>query len=117
MGIVNLCFADDLLIFCKANPQSVSCLMQAFRDFSETSGLRANPTKSALYMCGIPKNMKMQLLSLTSFRRGEFPMKYLGIPLTSRRWTNAECYGVVQKITDRMNGWASKTYHMLEEGY
>ncbi|XP_062114805.1 uncharacterized protein LOC133827158 [Humulus lupulus] len=46
LNLVNLYFADDLPIFCKANPQSVQILHSALIEFSLSSGLSINFSKS-----------------------------------------------------------------------
>lgn len=46
--IISLCFAGDLLLFCKATPLVVGRVMEAFHEFSACSGLVANPSKSRL---------------------------------------------------------------------
>ena len=45
-------FADDLVLFCKADKISVECLMQAFHKFSQSSGLEANKDKSQIMLTG-----------------------------------------------------------------
>lgn len=57
---------------------------------------------------GLSDFVKAQLLDQTGFVRGRFPMVYLGVPLTSRRWNKVECYNLVQKITKRIKGWEHK---------
>jgi len=41
-------FADDLILFCKAEVHNVNDLMEAFKKFSRSSGLEANQTKSSV---------------------------------------------------------------------
>ena len=38
-----------------------------------------------------------------------FPLKYLGVPITSSRLTKVECRNLVKKITARMKIWATKS--------
>lgn len=52
--------------------------------------------------------MRDQLLLLTGFAAGTFPMKYLGVPLTPKRWTRTECQALVTKITGKIDGWSAK---------
>ncbi|KAL0294031.1 UNVERIFIED_CONTAM: hypothetical protein Scaly_3130200 [Sesamum calycinum] len=48
LGIVNLSFADDILLFCKADLHSVSVLKEGLLVFKELSGLQANAQKIRL---------------------------------------------------------------------
>ncbi|XP_062080939.1 uncharacterized protein LOC133785740 [Humulus lupulus] len=46
LNLVSLCFADDLVIFCKGNNASVQVIQECFQAFSAVSGLTANLEKS-----------------------------------------------------------------------
>ncbi|XP_062118568.1 uncharacterized protein LOC133832210 [Humulus lupulus] len=58
LNLVNLCFADDLLIFCKTNSQSVQILHRALAEFQKVSGLSINHNKSHIYFGGLSKIAK-----------------------------------------------------------
>ncbi|KAL0455424.1 UNVERIFIED_CONTAM: hypothetical protein Slati_0881600 [Sesamum latifolium] len=47
MKLFNLCFADDLLLFCKAEENSVKLFRDALHAFVELSGLHANISKKS----------------------------------------------------------------------
>ncbi|KAE8729921.1 Peptidyl-prolyl cis-trans isomerase FKBP15-3 [Hibiscus syriacus] len=53
IGLTYLSFADDLLIFCKGNIESVSGVISVFDQFYEMSGLKLNAVKCELYTAGI----------------------------------------------------------------
>ncbi|XP_062075990.1 uncharacterized protein LOC133780132 [Humulus lupulus] len=63
LNLVNLCFANDLLNFCKANPQSVQILHSTLTEFSLTSGLSINHSKSRIYLGGLSVDVKEDVLS------------------------------------------------------
>lgn len=50
LGIIHVCFADDISISCKSNEDSIKLLLNTFKQFSEVSGLHANMEKSSLYI-------------------------------------------------------------------
>ncbi|KAK4383839.1 hypothetical protein Sango_3114300 [Sesamum angolense] len=50
LGLFQLCFADDLLLFCKADVASVQVFRNALDEFAKLSGLHANPQKSQLIL-------------------------------------------------------------------
>ncbi|XP_060178666.1 uncharacterized protein LOC132608897 [Lycium barbarum] len=52
LQVIQLGFADDLLLFCKGELQSVQLLFQSFQRFSSSSGLVANIDKSSIYFGG-----------------------------------------------------------------
>lgn len=84
--IINLSFADDLLIFSKATPAAVQCVLDALKEFFETSELIANRSKSTIYLGGIPEHLKNILVLQIAYTRGSFPMHYLGVPLAAKKW-------------------------------
>ncbi|XP_062089588.1 uncharacterized protein LOC133796122 [Humulus lupulus] len=69
LKIINLCFADDLIIFCKANKESVQCVKQVFKDFCCSIGLKENHSKSHVYFGGVPNIEKGHLLQILQIKR------------------------------------------------
>ncbi|XP_074300850.1 uncharacterized protein LOC141632180 [Silene latifolia] len=53
LKLSHLAFADDLLLFCRGDSQSVRVMMRAFLSFSAASGLQMNRDKSDQYMNGV----------------------------------------------------------------
>ncbi|XP_062116082.1 uncharacterized protein LOC133830168 [Humulus lupulus] len=107
LKLVSLCFADDLLLFCKATPRSVMILQQAFNDFTMSSGLSINQSKSRMYIGGLVAGDKVSLLLCSNFIEGQFPLKYLGVPLRPTKWRATDCDIILKKMRIRLNGWAS----------
>ena len=56
--LVNLCFADDVLIFCREDVHSVELLMAKLRDFSAATGLVASPTKCMVFFSNTPPEVE-----------------------------------------------------------
>ncbi|KAL0302724.1 UNVERIFIED_CONTAM: putative ribonuclease H protein [Sesamum calycinum] len=83
LGLLNLCFADDVLIFC----------------------LKVNPAKSQVILSRSVQNQRQQILEHLGFHEGSLPIKYLGIPLTSSRLTIADCRPLLDKVDTRLAGW------------
>ena len=77
--------------------------MEAFQHFSGVTGLTANPQKSQAFFTGLNMDTQLKILQLTGFTKGTFPVKYLGVPLSPRKWSIADCHGLVEKITKRIN--------------
>ncbi|KAL0345697.1 UNVERIFIED_CONTAM: hypothetical protein Sradi_4401000 [Sesamum radiatum] len=105
IGLVNLCFFDDLLFFCRAELPSVHLFREALLVFAAWTGLEANPSKSQLIVSKAAMDVRQQLLSVLGFQEGALPVRYLGIPLISSRLTTADCSALIRKIDERLNGW------------
>ncbi|XP_019251222.1 PREDICTED: uncharacterized protein LOC109230152 [Nicotiana attenuata] len=108
LGVMYVCFADDLLMFCRADLQSIKLLQDAFLKFSRASGLQANPDKSSVYIAGTTERMKELILQELGYNEGSLPFKYLGVPLAPKKLSNQQCWPLVEKITARISCWTSK---------
>lgn len=53
MKLNHLVFADDLMLFCKGDMQSIKVLLQGMEVFSASSGLCANNAKSGIFLAGV----------------------------------------------------------------
>ena len=71
----HLCFADDLMLLCKGDLPSMQVLQHDLNNFSESSGLSPNSTKSALYLVGIPDMVKIQMTRGLNFPLSSIPFK------------------------------------------
>ncbi|KAL2251910.1 UNVERIFIED_CONTAM: hypothetical protein Sindi_2313300 [Sesamum indicum] len=77
--VFQLGFADYLLLFCRADLDSLRILKRGLDRFAEWSGLRLN--------------------------EGQLPMRYLGLPLLSSRLSIPDCKPLLLNIDARINGW------------
>ncbi|XP_062074810.1 uncharacterized protein LOC133778804 [Humulus lupulus] len=108
LKIINLCFADGLIIFYKANRGSGQCVKKIFDDFCSSTGLKANLSKSQVYFGGVLNANKVNLLQVLQFEEGTFPFKYLGVPMRPKKWKAADCGVILRKIKLRLHTWASR---------
>ncbi|VFQ81012.1 unnamed protein product [Cuscuta campestris] len=89
--LVNLVFADDLIVVSKADEKSVNCIFKALKHFSLTTGLHINQAKSQIVTGGVRKEIETRILELTNIPKGDFPFRYLG----RARLINSVLYGVI----------------------
>ncbi|PNX58470.1 ribonuclease H [Trifolium pratense] len=73
LGLTNLCFADDLLLFARGDKVSVAIMMEAFDKFSKSTGLKVNPTKCCIFFGGVDQSTKDDIKRLTHFEEGKLP--------------------------------------------
>ncbi|GKA20543.1 RNA-directed DNA polymerase, eukaryota, reverse transcriptase zinc-binding domain protein [Tanacetum coccineum] len=85
LKIINLCFADDLMIFCHGDIKSPGVINDAIKEFSAVSGLHPNMNKSSLLFDSFNIIKKGQLMSVMKFKEGAIPSRYLGVPLVTKR--------------------------------
>ena len=57
-------FADDPLLFARADHSSITKIMDAFHKFFTASGLEASVEKSSIYLAGVSDDDKIVLADL-----------------------------------------------------
>lgn len=108
MGLSNLTFADDVLLFCRGDTANISLMMNTVNRFSMSTGLVVNPQKCKFFCGGIEDNTKVAIKMMTGFEEGVLPVKYLGVPLTCKRLTITHYLPLIDKIVGRIKHWTSK---------
>ncbi|XP_038991416.1 uncharacterized protein LOC120114654 [Hibiscus syriacus] len=85
IGLTHLCFADNLLIFCKGSINSVMGVQAVLDHFYSMSGLKLNASKCEMYVAGIPAEQSIVIKEIIGFNLGSLPFRYLGVPLVTRK--------------------------------
>ncbi|XP_048489728.1 uncharacterized protein LOC125491683 [Beta vulgaris subsp. vulgaris] len=104
----HLIFADDLMLFCKGDIQSVTLMVRALKAFSDAAGLQANQMKSAIYFGNVQEEIRSRILQVTGFQSGSFPFRYLGVPITSKRISISDCDVLIDRMLKRILCWSSR---------
>ncbi|XP_062075819.1 uncharacterized protein LOC133779939 [Humulus lupulus] len=105
LKLINLCFADDLLIFCKGSfpaARSVKVVLD------EASGLSINAEKSQIFFGGVSSYDRTRIALEINLSEGTFPLKYLGVPMRPTKWRHADCEVIIQKFRLKIQNWASR---------
>ncbi|KAL0297939.1 UNVERIFIED_CONTAM: hypothetical protein Scaly_3078600 [Sesamum calycinum] len=105
MSIVNLCFADDLLLFCKADIHSATVLHGVLQEFKGRAGLQANAQKNQILFSKAAAQIQNQIQNIFGFPQGTCPVRYLGVPLITSKLSLADCAPLILKIEARIAGW------------
>ncbi|KAE8720432.1 Homocysteine S-methyltransferase 2 [Hibiscus syriacus] len=108
IGLTHLSFADDLLVFCKGNIDSVVGVLTILDRFYEVFGLKLNPAKCEIFVAGIPTRTIENLRIITGFQIGSLPIRYLGIPLVTRKLTEKDCQALIDNIKLKLHHWSSR---------
>ncbi|GKC04027.1 protein LAZ1 [Tanacetum coccineum] len=109
LGIINVCFADDLFLFARGDVESVKVIMESLNEFKMVSGLVPNILKSTIYFCNVLNHVKSAILNIMPFLEGTLLVKYLGVPLISSRLLNRDCKILVEKARNRIRDWKNKS--------
>lgn len=103
--ISHIMFADDLIVFSKGTPLAAANLHALLNHFSWFSGLGVNWAKSFVFFSDYPEEDKCAIFSMLNVVEGKLPVRYLGVPLSSRKLSFQDCYPLVEKVNKRLSGW------------
>ena len=106
--LTHLSFADDMLIFAKGDLDSIKGIKKILEKFYSFSGLQLNSAKSEIFSSGVSSDLLEEMQQATGFKLGTLPVRYLGIPLVTRRLTSKDCDPLMDRILARIKSWSSK---------
>ncbi|XP_074297830.1 uncharacterized protein LOC141628611 [Silene latifolia] len=101
-------FYYDTLMFYRGDKESVTIILRAFATFSLASGLEMNCEKSKIYFNGIGKEDTTYIIRVSGFKEGQFPIRYLGIPISHKRMDIGDCSRLVEKVVLRIRSWGAR---------
>lgn len=107
LKISHLMFADDVMVFFDGTSNSLHGISECLDDFASWSGLQMNPTKTELFTSGINRSESAAITSY-GFPSGKFPIRYLGLPLMSRKLRISEYAPLMLKLSSRLQSWSAK---------
>ncbi|XP_075111508.1 uncharacterized protein LOC142181830 [Nicotiana tabacum] len=108
VNLVHLGFADDLLLFCRGDIQSVKEMHQQFKTFSEASGLTANQNKRCIYFGGVDLVNQGKIMDILGYNKGELPFRYLGVPLSTKKLSIIQCEPLIDRMLNKIQCWTTK---------
>ncbi|XP_058766257.1 uncharacterized protein LOC131639826 [Vicia villosa] len=108
LKVMNMSFADDLLIFTKGDLISVELVLKAFKEFSLSTSMDVNPSKCKVYFGNVCKDDQQVIPNLSKFPIGPVPFKYLGVPMSSKKLAIHEYMILVDKIVVKTRYLSSK---------
>ena len=106
--LTHLCFADDLIVFTDGSKRSIEGVLRIFEEFAEASGLKISLEKSTLYIAGTTSNEAEDILRDFPLVSGQLPVRYLGLPLLTKRMTVHEYLPLVERVRKRMKSWTGR---------
>ncbi|XP_058762795.1 uncharacterized protein LOC131636156 [Vicia villosa] len=108
LGLTNLTFADDILLFCRGEVNYVRLLLSTVESFSMSTGLVMNPQKCKFCCGGVDHITKAAMKDIMGFEEGQLLVRYLGVPLPSKRLNITHYLPLIEKIVGRIDHWTSK---------
>ena len=108
VNLSHLSFADDIVVFTDGSPTSLTGTLDAFGDFASMSGLYINVAKSTVFAAGRGKQALETAAAACGLTVSALPIKYLGLPLTTKTMSRSDYEPLIAKIRARFLSWTSK---------
>ena len=102
--ISHLLYANDTVLFCKANSQQLMYLGSTLMWFEAFSGLKINLSKSEIIPVGRVDNVEL-LASELGYGVGSLPTTYLGLPLGAPHRAMGVLDSIEERFRKRLSSW------------
>jgi hypothetical protein len=112
-GLSILQYADDTILFIDDDLEKAKGLKIVLSAFEKLSGLKINFHKSELLCFGETRDKTEEFVRLFGCKEGEFPFRYLGIPMSPKRLSNKDWRMVEERFQKKLSSWKGK---MLSSG-
>jgi hypothetical protein len=107
--ISHLFFADDSIIFCKANKAEASQLKEVFEEYPRISGQKINLDKSEMtFSPKILSTIKNEFQNILPLTISPTIAKYLGMPTQIGQAKQAAFKSIMEKIRNKFKGWKER---------
>ncbi len=110
----SLQFADDMLLFFDGTIESAAVIKLILDGFSACSGLKINFRKSSITPINLMSEQAASLGAFFTCPLKEFPLSYLGLPLSPRNLRKEDFLPLIEKLNGRLAGW--KGYSLSRGG-
>lgn len=106
--ITHISFADDVLLFFDGTDRSLQGLLEILESFNNWSGLGINRSKTAVFFDGGDRVRNRTSAAAHGLAQGSFPVRYLGVPLTTKKLRKQDYQPLLDKIHSRFTSWTVK---------
>lgn len=106
--VTHLSFADDVLVFFDGSEDSLRGILGIMEDFKRISGLSMNHQKTELLIDGGSNLRCRELANRVGVSQGSLPVRYMGVPLSSRKMKKADFQPLFDKLSTRFSSWTVK---------
>lgn len=106
-GVVSLQYADDIILFLDDSMDHARNLKWILACFEKLSGLKINFHKSDLHTIHVDEETSKGFAQIFCCRLGDFPIKYLGVPLHFKN-LRREIQHIIDRIIKNISGWMGR---------
>ncbi|GKC03922.1 RNA-directed DNA polymerase, eukaryota, reverse transcriptase zinc-binding domain protein, partial [Tanacetum coccineum] len=87
---------------------SIKAVKDSIDEFGRCSGLLPNLQKSTIFFGNVKEEAQEEIMKILPFEKGKLPMKYLGVPLITKRLGIKDYKYLVDKVRKRISKWKNK---------
>ncbi|XP_015960730.1 uncharacterized protein LOC107484701 [Arachis duranensis] len=109
----HLQFADDTIVFCPPEEETVKNYKRLLRCFELMSGLSINFEKLSLIPINCDHQWVQSMCSLLGCKEAALPVKYLGIPLGANPRLVKTWKPIIDKVEEKLSLWKSKVLNKV----
>ncbi|KAJ3686366.1 hypothetical protein LUZ61_015530 [Rhynchospora tenuis] len=106
----SLLYADDTIFFFKPTHSQAVLLNLVLTIFGFISGLKLNAAKSDLITMNTDSDLTTRIATALGCNTAQFPLTYLGLPLTYKRLTKNNFDGLLQRFQKKLMGWRANFF-------
>ena len=106
--LTHLSFADDILVFSDGSLSSLQGILEVLEKFTNISGLHINASKSSVFASGKNVSTMLEESVRIGIKVGSVPVKYLGMPLTTKALSKQDYAPLLDKVRGRLMSWRNK---------
>jgi hypothetical protein len=103
-------YADDAIIFVKPEKRELDSFATLLHQFGEATGLRTNIQKSSVVPIKCAGLNLDEILAGFPASRSQFPIKYLGIPLSVERLKKVDFQYLLDKVSSKLTCWQGRNF-------
>ena len=113
LAFSHLFFADDLVLFAKADLKNCCHIREAFDSFYELSRQKVSFHKSKVYFSpNVSQDSRAEFCEVLGFSSTPNLGKYLGFPLKHPRSTSQDFNFIIERVQAKLQGWKANMLSM-----
>jgi hypothetical protein len=108
-------YADDAVLFIRPRVGDMEVVSTVLNIFADVSGLKVNLQKSHTSCIRCDDETATSVANFFSRTSKNFPITYLGLPLSTGRLRRSDIWPVIDKFSAKLKGWKPR-FLLLEAG-
>lgn len=95
-------YADDVILFIRPTAQEARAVKEILTIFGDTTGIRTNLSKCSITPIFGGEEALEEIVQILGCQVQQFPVRYLGIPLSTKKVQKAEFQSLVEAVARKL---------------